>query len=375
MLRTNIVSKVASNVVVMDERASLSLTEGAFVFGVALVFVVVAPELSILLAIVGGGYYIYTGGSKARSRQTANEQGSGTQQTTQQGTQTQVQQPETNKRHPRKRTQQDRAGDISDEQTSIQTARQNGDIAHTSGLPDLSEFIGYPSVVNGLENELSTNAPGSITRDSKTRVFMMGPSGVGKTTLIKCVAGELGYHLKTANVANLQEYNPFLIEEMLKSIPQQIPDGETILVIEGLEQLLSEENQDDARIDAYLDALGAGLSQQPNTVVVGLYDGDEVDERVPQGFDASFVLDKPDNETRKGLIRKLLRERGISLSKTEVGLLANWTHGMVSGGIEDLIRDGEDHAHKRGDSEVELYHIEAKFNERYNSSDVSAGLT
>lgn len=86
-----------------------------------------------------------------------------------------------------------------------------------------SDWIEAESITKTYSNGNFSLKPSSLRIGSGDILGVVGENGNGKTTLLRCLAGQLGIDSGSIRYAELKESDPFAIRQKVAFIPQRIP--------------------------------------------------------------------------------------------------------------------------------------------------------
>lgn len=206
------------------------------------------------------------------------------------------------------------------------------------------DFIGDQQLRDHVAGLILDDDNEGLAEGKPTRVLIAGPKGVGKRTLFESLSKEYGF---TFEVYRPSKFT--LTIGLNKNLPSVI----------GIPELENEPgSEEDLHVDA--DILEGSLDVPGHSLLVGFYNGEEEsvpDSLVPQ-FDHTIVINRPDNDRRRQLIRYYLNERPHDLSDQDIGFVANWTRGCTGGDIKNILSNATEIALTDDKDQIELYHVE-----------------
>ncbi|XP_012584135.1 PREDICTED: spermatogenesis-associated protein 5-like protein 1 [Condylura cristata] len=185
-------------------------------------------------------------------------------------------------------------------------------------------------------------------------VLLSGPSGVGKTQLVRAVARETGAELLAVSAPSLQGARPGETEENVRRVFQRAKElasrRPTLLFLDEVDALCPRRGgahrAPESRVVAQVLTLLDGVGGDREVVVVGSTNRpDALDPalRRPGRFDREVVIGTPTLKQRKEILQVITSKMPIS-SQVDLNLLAEMTVGYVGADLTALCREAAMHA-------------------------------
>jgi len=232
-----------------------------------------------------------------------------------------------------------------------------GNQGHSIPRTDYSNYIGYSEIAEDLKSQCLNHLRGSGGGGVGGSALLFGPEGVGKKTLVTHLSGELGCDVQHVSASLFTDAHPGVAKDSVYALLQQ-NSGNQILLLEDLERVFAEGMHDSETREVYRNVFQQILSYDtPQTFIIGTYNGEKLDANLDDLWGTYYVMDRPDIETRKTLVKKFLKQRGADLSDVDVGHIASWTNQLTAREIEQVLENGLETA-SREEGAVALYHIE-----------------
>ncbi len=197
------------------------------------------------------------------------------------------------------------------------------------------------------------------------RLLLLGPPGVGKTTLAKAIAKEIGrpYYFIEAPFL-LDEYKNSGIQNLLREIKPILQRGEPcVIIIDELTELTDQYNKDKAEDSNVAAALWLMLDQcatHPNILFVGTSNKKEGDlpAQIRSRFEENIIhIDPPNKKERAEILRHHFKHDRVNINEKYFNYLLKKTAGKSARALEKLFIKAAQHANKRSPGN---YQIEAQ---------------
>ncbi|MFT7816506.1 spermatogenesis-associated protein 5-like protein 1 isoform X1 [Arapaima gigas] len=205
----------------------------------------------------------------------------------------------------------------------------------------LKEMLNLPLNYPGTLQKLALSCPKGV--------LLIGPPGVGKTTLVRTVVEEVGASLVTINGPVIIGSRPGESEENLRKMFQQAveasQDGPCVLFIDEIDSLCPKrggsssapQNRVVAQLLTLMDGIGSvqrfviiGATNQPHTLDPAL--------RRPGRFDREVIIGVPTLIQRRSILGSLTSKMTIS-DNVDLVALAEMTTGYVGADLSALCRE------------------------------------
>ncbi|KAL0154192.1 hypothetical protein M9458_050518 [Cirrhinus mrigala] len=223
--------------------------------------------------------------------------------------------------------------------------RQEVSVSSLGGLEDvytsLKEMITFPLLYPGTLRQLGLSCPRGL--------LLIGPPGVGKTLLVRCVARDIGATLVTVNGPEVTGSRPGESEENLRRMFDQAreaaEEGPCVLLIDEIDSLCprrtgsssAPENRLVAQLLTLTDAIGShegfvviGATNQPDALDPAL--------RRPGRFDREVIVGVPSLLQRRSILKCVCREMPLS-PDVDLSAVAEMTCGYVGADLSALSRE------------------------------------
>ncbi|XP_013384510.1 spermatogenesis-associated protein 5-like [Lingula anatina] len=199
-------------------------------------------------------------------------------------------------------------------------------------------------------------------------VLLYGPSGTGKTLLLRAVASETSAHVIMLSAPEIWSKFYGETEARIRRIFQEAIDkAPSLVLIDELDALCPKRESSNSglerRVVASLLTLLDGIEQQGSRLVLVLAATNKPDSidpalRRPGRLDREIEIGIPTARDREDILQKLLSKVHHSLSADNIKTLADSAHGFVGADLANACKEGGLHALKShiakqgGDSSV-----------------------
>ncbi|XP_016141220.1 ATPase family gene 2 protein homolog B isoform X1 [Sinocyclocheilus grahami] len=217
--------------------------------------------------------------------------------------------------------------------------------ASPGGLEDvytsLKEMITFPLRYPETLRQLGVSCPRGL--------LLIGPPGVGKTLLVRCVARDIGATLVTVNGPEVTGSRPGESEENLRRVFDQVQEageeGPCVLLIDEIDSLCPRRTESSGapenRLVAQLLTLMDGIGNHEGFVIIGATNQpDALDPalRRPGRFDREVIVGVPSLLQRRSILKSVCREMPLS-SEVDLNAVAEMTCGYVGADLSALSRE------------------------------------
>ncbi|XP_056134749.1 spermatogenesis-associated protein 5-like protein 1 [Lampris incognitus] len=209
----------------------------------------------------------------------------------------------------------------------------------------LKEMLQLPLFYSGTLNSLGVSCPRGV--------LLVGPPGVGKTLLVRRVAGEVGASLVVIRGPEVVGSRPGESEETLRAVFARArtaaEEGLCVLFLDELDSLFPRRmgsSTPENRLVAQLLTLMDGMNQSDRFLIVGATNQpDSLDPalRRPGRFDREVIIGAPTLKQRKAIL-SVLCERMPVCPSVDFAELAQRTIGYVGADLNALCREAAMHA-------------------------------
>ncbi|CAJ0967851.1 unnamed protein product [Ranitomeya imitator] len=225
------------------------------------------------------------------------------------------------------------------------TRADNSPQYQVAGMDDvctaLKEILSLPFLYPETITKLGISCPKGV--------LLVGPSGVGKTLLVKAVATQVGAHLISLSGPVIHGSRPGEAEENLRKIFENARNvsrgGPCILFIDEIDSLCPKRghsgNAPENRIVAQLLTLMDGIHSDNKMVIVAATNQPDVIDsalRRPGRFDREIIIGTPTISQRRSILKVLTAQIPVH-SDMDLDALADMTVGYVGADLTALCRD------------------------------------
>uniref|UniRef100_A0A671NJ57 Spermatogenesis associated 5-like 1 n=1 Tax=Sinocyclocheilus anshuiensis TaxID=1608454 RepID=A0A671NJ57_9TELE len=219
--------------------------------------------------------------------------------------------------------------------------RQEVSAASPGGLEEvytsLKEMITFPLRYPETLRQLGVSCPRGL--------LLIGPPGVGKTLLVRCVARDIGATLVTVNGPEVTGSRPGESEENLRRVFDQVQEataGPCVLLIDEIDSLCPRRSESSGapenRLVAQLLTLMDGISNHEGFCwVTSLPLVRSLTEHIGQ-FLNSVIVGAPSLLQRRSILKSVCREMPLS-SEVDLNAVAEMTCGYVGADLSALSRE------------------------------------
>ncbi|HEB41885.1 MAG TPA: AAA family ATPase [Candidatus Dependentiae bacterium] len=237
--------------------------------------------------------------------------------------------------------------------------KQHQPIGHLDSGEMLDESLCAQVIKNAPEDikQLIANLkhPSTNKQIIPRRLLLLGPPGVGKTTLAKAIAKEIGrpYYFIEAPFL-LDEYKNSGIQNLLREIkPILQRDEPCVIIIDELTELTDQYNKDKAQDSNVAAALWLLLDQcatHPNILFIGTSNKKEHDlpAQIRSRFEENIIhIDPPNKKERAEILRHHFKHDRVNINEKYFNYLLKKTTGKSARALEKLFIKAAQHANGR----------------------------
>ncbi|GAB3293990.1 AAA family ATPase [Epidermidibacterium keratini] len=229
--------------------------------------------------------------------------------------------------------------------TTIEDAQQQADAEMVHAIPTLEDLPGFKEQASSLTEwlDLGFNHREVLQRlgsSPQLGVLLSGPPGVGKSTLVRAVANQVGASVIDISAPTIAAIEAATAADTLRmAIADAAEKSPAVALIQDVEALAPREDPDPlSRI--FIDLVGKTIREGKVAVVCTTARPEEVSTELLQpGFlDHQLTLPLPDRAMRRSFLEALLRPVPLS-DDVNLDEIAGKTPGFVAADLASLRRE------------------------------------